>query len=288
MKKTKKEKTEKEKFSEWQSEIIRAGAISFLTANASGGNLPSLMSMAQEIEELRTGEDADEKNDALYLLKQERLRRFLAGHSLGNDKQAVLKDFLIAEEILTEDDLQPDLDDTRDFLKAHNFLARKHEAVKIQLKALGKELLSSRIYPTVSEEVSFNIQLDPSEMFVRILERFISKVPDKTVYIKSIAVGRDKGVTKKSIRRGYGFVSTNHDLIHIFLRGSFLEDQITYMQSPLFPDIGERKANFFIRYGEPLSDDAHGETELDEFKRQINIYKFNPPDPKPAKGTNKP
>ena len=284
MKKAKKEKAEKEKFSEWQSEIIRAGATSFLIANGS----PTMLSMAHEIEEHRTGKDADEKSDALYFLKQERLRRFIAGRKLGNDKQSILKNFLIAEEMLTEADLQPETDDTKKFLKVFDFLARKNEDVKTQLKGIGKELLSSRLYPTVLEEVSLNIQLDPSGLFFRVFERFMSKIPDKTVYIKNIAVGRDKGVTKNSIRRGYGFVSTNHDLIHIFLRGSVLEEQITYVQSPLFPDIGERKASFFMRYGEPQSEDAHGETELDKFKRQINIYKFIPPDPKPVKGKDKP
>lgn len=287
MKKIKKEKDEKEKFSEWQVERIRTGALSFLIANTSGGKIPSLISMALEIEEFRTGEDADEKSDDLYFLKQERLRRFLAGKILSNDKLSVLKNFLLDEGLITKDDLKQELDNTRDFLKVYEFLALKLESVKSHLKTLGKELLSSRLYPTVSEEVSFTIQPDPSGLFVRIVERFVSKVPEKTVYVKNIAIGRDKGVTKNSIRRGYGFISTHNNLLHIYLRGSVHEDQITYVQSPLFPDIGERNANFFIRYGEHLSEDVYGETELDKFKRQINIYTFNPPKTKSAKGKDK-
>lgn len=284
MKNKKQSKTGKEKFSEWQSEVIRAAAISFLAANASAGHLSTMLSMAQEIEEFRTGKYANEKSDKLYFLKQERLRRFLAGHNLGNDKQAVLKDFLIAEEMLTKDDLNLDLDDTREFLKVHSFLAQKNEEAKLQLKILDNKLSSSRLYHTVSETVSFNIKLDPSGLFFRVVENFIQNVPAKTLYHVKIAVGRDKGKVINSIRRGYGLISTKGYLIHIFLRGKIREDQITYIQSSLFPDMDDHGAKFFIRFGDPVTLSSHDESKLDEFKREINIYKFYPSAPKPAKG----
>ena len=87
MKLTKKIKKEDEpQFTEWQVEKIRTGITSFRLANITNSEMPSLSYVAYEIESFRPENHANEPTDKNYLLKGERIRRFLSGKPTDGEK----------------------------------------------------------------------------------------------------------------------------------------------------------------------------------------------------------
>lgn len=277
-----------DQFTEQQIEKIRAGIISFRLANLSSGDT-SLARIAYEIESLRPDNHADDVPDenesegkkkkpfdAKYVLKEERLRRFLAGHKLGVDKLKVIKDFLIDEEILTEKDFQKGIGETQEFLKVHAYLANTNELAKNEIATLSTTLHANRHLQTIVEDIKLDIQIDQSGLFFRVQEYHSEDVAESYALGQPTAIEKDNRNKKSYVRRGYGFTSTLDHLFHILLRGGDPEDRITYIECFHYPMKVERRGKFLIRHGGDATDTPEVESEIEEAIRLLNLYNFLP------------
>ena len=262
--------------------------MSFRLANLSSGDA-SLARIAYNIESLQPDNHADDETneddakgkkrksyDANYVLKEERLRRFLAGHKVSADKLKVMKDFLIDEEILTEKDFQKGTGETQEFLRVHAYLANVNELAKNEITSLKSSFLASRHLSTVVEDIKLDIQIDPSGLFFRVQEYYSEDVAESYVYSQTIAINKDNRTKKTFVRRGYGFTSTLDHVFHIFLRGGDPEDRITYIENVHFPMKVENRGKFLIRHGGDLPETPYGESDIEEAIRCLNIYNFLP------------
>lgn len=276
------------RFTEWQVEKLRSGITSFRLANVVNCEMPSYSYVAYEIESFRPQNHANEPTDKNYLLKAERIRRFVAGEPAGVEKLQLMKDFLLDVEILTEEDFCSELDDSNAFLKVHAYLANVSEIAKDEIAGLKKTLLATRRLSTVSEEIKLNIQMDPSGLYFRILEYFTEDVPESYIYSQTIAITKDNRTKKTFVRRGYGFTSTLDHVFHIFLRGGDPEDRITYIENVHYPMKVENRGKFLIRHGGDITETPHGESDIEEAIRCLNIYNFLPVTDKPNNGKGKP
>lgn len=275
-----------DQFTEQQIEKIRVGIMSFRLANLSSGDA-SLARIAYNIESLRPDNHADDEiseeegekkkpYDAKYILKEERLRRFLAGYKIGVDKLNVIKAFLIDEEILTEKDFQKGAGETQEFLRVHAYLANVNEIAKNEITSLESSFHTSRYLSTVVEDIKLDIQIDPSGLFFRVQEYFTEDVPESYIYYQTIAINKDKRTKKTFVRRGYGFTSTLDHVFHIFLRGGDPEDRITYIENVHYPMKVENRGRFLIRHGGDITETPYGESDIEEAIRCLNIYNFLP------------
>ena len=276
------------KFTEWQVEKIRTGITSFRLANITNSEMPSLSYVAYEIESSRPQNYANEPTDKNYLLKGERIRRFLLGEPTDGEKLQLMKDFLIDVEILTEEDFCSELDDSNAFLKVHAYLANMNELAKNEIIGLKRSLHASRHLSTVVEDIKLDIQIDPSGLFFRIQEYFTEDVPESYIYYQTIAINKDNRTKKTFVRRGYGFTSTLDHVFHIFLRGGDPEDRITYIENVHYPMKVENRGKFLIRHGGDITETPREESDIDEAIRCLNIYYFLPVTDKPNKTKGKP
>lgn len=276
------------KFTEWQVEKIRTGITSFRLANITNGEMPSLSYVAYEIESFRPQNYANEPTDKNYLLKGERIRRFLLGEPTDGEKLQLMKDFLIDVAILTEEDFYSELDDSNAFLKVHAYLANMNELAKNEITSLKRSLHKSRHLSTVVEDITLDIQIDPSGLFFRIQEYYTEDVPESYIYYQTIAINKDNRTKKTFVRRGYGFTSTLDHVFHIFLRGGDPEDRITYIENVHYPMKVENRGKFLIRHGGDITETPHGESDIEEAIRCLNIYNFLPVTDKPNNGKGKP
>lgn len=276
------------KFTEWQVEKIRTGITSFRLANITNGEMPSLSYVAYEIESFRPQNHANEPTDKNYLLKGERIRRFLFGEPTDGEKLQLMKDFLIDTEILTEEDFYSELDDSNAFLKVHAYLANMNELAKNEIIGLKRSLHASRHLSTVVEDIKLDIQIDPSGLFFRVQEYFTEDVPESYIYYQTIAINKDNRTKKTFVRRGYGFTSTLDHVFHIFLHGGDPEDRITYIENVHYPMKVENRGKFLIRHGGDITETPHGESDIEEAIRCLNIYNFLPVTDKSNNGKGKP
>ena len=288
MKLTKKIKKEDEpQFTEWQVEKIRTGITSFRLANITNSEMPSLSYVAYEIESFRPENHANEPTDKNYLLKGERIRRFLSGKPTDGEKLQLMKDFLISVDILTEEDFCRELDDSNAFLKVHAYLANMNELAKNEIISLKRSLHTSRHLSTVTEEIKLDIQIDPSGLFFRVQEYFTEDVPESYIYNQTIAIEKDNCTKQTFVRRGYGFTSTLDHVFHIFLRGGDPKDRITYIENVHYPMKVEKRGKLLIRHGGDLPETPYGESDTDAAIRCLNIYNFLPVIEKPKKAKGK-
>lgn len=271
------EKIKKEdgpQFTEWQVEKIRSGITSFRLANITNSEMPSLSYVAYEIESIRPQNHANEPTDKNYLLKEERLRRFLLGGPTDGEKLQLMKDFLINVEIFTEEDFCSELDDSNAFLKVHAYLANTSKLAKNEIATLSTTLHTNRHLQTIVEDIKLDIQIDPSGLFFRVQEYYSEDVAESYALGQPTAIEKDNRNKKTYVRRGYGFTSTLDHLFHIFLRGGDPEDRITYIECFHYPMKVENRGKVLIRHGGDATDTPEVESDIEEAIRLLNIYNF--------------
>jgi len=268
-------------FTEWQKHRIRVGLIAARLRDVKGGEMLPLLDLAIAIEENLPNNYADfnpkggEKKDKFFTLKQERLRLFLAGEDLGDDKLAAARDYLFAEEILDRKDYEA-ADDTQEFLSTHRYLANLTDPAIEKIKSLGTRMVAKRNISDVRETVIFELHVDPSGHYSRVLETFIDDVSERHVSTAGRAKLKDKGIRRRSKRRGYLFAAMRGAPLHVFLRGENIADRVAYME--VNPELiafgglerGEGTVLVCTRNAPlPVSAEGHEEAEVD-----LNIYNF--------------
>lgn len=181
--------------------------------------------------------------------KEEALRRFRANtqHTEEN-KVLAIQQFLIHEKFLNEKELGGDIDPDYlpGLLAVHDYLANKSEEAIDCLTKLNTAFYTKIEGDKYDESIQLNIFLKDGDAFFRIEE--ICEIKNKS----SASIQLDtKDVTKsgKTMRRGYGFASTQHNIIYIFLHGHTGDNPVSYVQVEIWSvfDLNERLT--FVRSG---------------------------------------
>lgn len=150
--------------------------------------------------------------------KEEAMRRFAEGGStLQPDKLEDVRRFLVSHRLLREDEFNGEDDDLRHILSAGNLLAaRSPESLK-SLELLKGPYIARQEDSRTTSNITLHFSRAPTDWFVRVTE-------------ETSPPGEAARSAKGGVRRGYGFVCTPLNLLHIFLVGSTPKIEITYVQ----------------------------------------------------------
>ncbi|KWT91734.1 MULTISPECIES: ankyrin repeat domain-containing protein [unclassified Variovorax] len=205
-------------FTPWQIDELARGLNTYRALKTVNGRSPPwktvldhlLLSPATAHSYLESGEPPT--------FKEEALRRFAEGGStLQPDKLEDVRRFLVAQRLLREDEFTGEDDDLRHILSASSFLAaRASESLK-SLELLSGPYIARPQDSQTAREITLRFSRAPTDWFVRVTE-------------ETAPPGNAARSVKGRTRRGYGFVCTPLNLLHIFLVGSTEEVEITYIQ----------------------------------------------------------
>lgn len=205
-------------------------------------------------------------------IDNETMRRFCEGaQALQPKRLEFVKQFLILEGMLDEAELTDDGGDQGELFALHSYLADVSPSAKASLAELY-DFYASNV-GEVADAVTIELMLhpDPSGSFFRAEEHFVQRgAPAATARMRHDSTPRLNG-----FRKGYGFLSTDASLLHVFLRGASARDRVHYIEQPL---ASSRLAPFLFRAGGQLIDPAPlGEDqEQDVALAGRSVYRFGP------------
>lgn len=168
-------------------------------------------------------------------LQDEALRRFAKGpkNFLSSGHLNILKDFLIHEGYLSEADLEYESKHHADLFKAQSLFANQSPAARQRLTMLAEGSYRANPDPTDSDSnVELLITHDPEATFVHVTERdhLRRHLPEERGSAGRLAY------RPKIIRSGFGFLSTDRNLLHILLVGAAANDRVHYLELVGFGD----------------------------------------------------
>lgn len=220
-----------ENYTEWQIEKIRKGLFAYKLESIRDGGPPTDLALATAVEASLPGEGnankrvAEGKKDQYFKIKQEALRRFLAGRPTDPENLPILKNFVIEEGLIEKEEFD-EADDTREFLKVHGYIANKNKEIIEKFKWFKGCYEAKRDIGGIIERLTFRFILDPSGLYFRVLERYEDLTEDFN--------SRGKRPSICEFRRGYAFASTDSNTLHILLRNEDGNNRITLLQ--VFPE----------------------------------------------------
>ncbi|BBJ23059.1 hypothetical protein [Candidatus Nitrotoga sp. AM1P] len=218
-------------FTDWQIDRIRRALNNYRAAESRNGQTLPWKTVTNRILLCPAIRHSPLKGDDDQEFKEEALRRFANGQSfLQLRKLDDLKTFLIHAGILMEDELSDDADNLKEALAVHGYLASDTEDAKQFLSGMADSYLVARVTDEISETIKLNILPERWGTMFRVEERLQENVEHA---IFTYAKEKDGFIQSTEIRRGYGFVATRLNVLHIFLRGAAASDRIHYIE--LFP-----------------------------------------------------
>lgn len=259
-------------FTDWQIDKIRRALNNYRAAEARNGQTLPWKTVTNRILLCPALRHSPLRGDEDQEFKEEALRRFANGKSfLQPHKLDDLKTFLIHAGILMEDELSDDADNLKEALTIHGYLASETEDAKQFLSEMADSYVVTRTGGEISEKIELDILLERSGTLFRVEERLQENAENAAV---KYAKKKDGFIQTAGIRKGYGFVATRLNVLHIFLHGAAAADRIHYME--IFP-LGMRysSAIFLLRAGEiphSFMDTNNAEAAL----HNCNTYQFLP------------
>jgi len=205
-------------FTTWQIDKLARGLNTYRALKTVNGKSPPwktvldhlLLSPATAHGYLESGEPPN--------FKEEALRRFAEGGStLQPDKLEDVRRFLVAQRLLREDEFTEEADDLRHILSASSFLAARSPESLRSLELLSGPFIARLNDGQTAKEITLRFSRAPTDWFVRVTEEVAPP-------------GGAARSAKGEVRRGYGFVCTPLNLLHIFLAGSAMKIEVTYVQ----------------------------------------------------------
>ena len=205
-------------FTPWQIDELARGLNTYRALKTVNGRSPPwktvldhlLLSPATSNGYLESGEPPT--------FKEEALRRFAEGGStLQPDKLEDVRRFLVAQRLLREDEFTGEADDLRHILSASSFLAARSPASLKSLDLLNGPYIARLQDSQTARAITLRFSRAPADWFVRVTE-------------ETAPPGNAARSAKGSTRKGYGFVCTPLNLLHIFLIGSTADIEVTYIQ----------------------------------------------------------
>jgi len=272
----KKLQEEGEKYTDWQKEKIRKGIFAFKLGATLGISL-SDYGVAEAIEVFQFGEKnikrsltKGQKRDHFFFIREEALRRFLAGAPTSLENLPIFKKFLMDEGILSKNEFK-EADDTKDFIKIFAYLGNTGEEIEASMKKWKPCYQASKQTTEIQETVTLRLIRDDSKLFFRILERYELD----TQFLDSSR--KESSLIEN--RRGYACYSTHRNALHIFLRGEESVDRLICIQivPPRLPQLGEvRQESFFLMRGQKHFPERGSGDDLAEWQYHLGLFGFSP------------
>lgn len=257
-------------YSDWQADTIRR-ALNRYRYNA--GRNGTALSLTR-VHELILLSDRS-RSDAL---KYEVLRRFATSDHLPEARNLnSIRDFLLAEKYLSEEELDPKTADLEEMLAVQAYLANFDREAKSVVATVKPNYMADLEDELYKDKVMLRTLIGRSGCFFKaeeVFERSSSTIDNNTVWDQ-----KESFVNVRVRRRGYGFVSTRHNLVYIYLRGADPVDRVTYVQAWQNYPPSTLGQFFAVRSGRELVGgqsykyrDSVGPVELN------NVYRFVPQD----------
>lgn len=196
----------------------------------------------------------------------EHLRRFVNHHNTSDDTLEAIKQFLTYEDHLLDAELQDP--EYGEMLAVQSYMASGSKEAQERFDALSKLKGSyvARPQPQGEQRIELEFEFDAKRMLIHVTEFYhwpAANDPDGK---------KKKGSRKsvKSVRIGYGFLGTNRNLLHIFVKGGSATDRIHYLEVDVE---GHYNAPMLMRTG-GIEDTAWADSALREALKPLNIHRF--------------
>lgn len=221
----------------WQIDRIRQRFVNYLDREGSSSRALPLQSALSRMEECPAIDESLFSEAKGFAIKHEALRRWVAEtQSLAPEKVNAIKQFLIAEAILSEEELADDFGDDGELQSMVHFLANRSLDVERAMGNLRPRYSVIDDRRTSVESIELRFEVDPSGTFLRVEEFFTATTPSVHLPIEE-----KSRFARHYVRRGYGFMSTSLDLLHLFVCGGNRSDRVHYIEVDGRPEYDELK-----------------------------------------------
>ena len=233
------------KFTAWQIDRLRRALHNYRISMGRNGQVLSWKVVLDRLLLCPATVHAYPEHGAEPDFKEEALRRFAARTStLQPDKLQDLKQFLIAEKFLREDELDGGPDTLRGLLVAQSYLASRTAEAGLSLDLAEGLYRAAREGDPLRHDVRLSIAREPAEWLVRVEEEVEMPIQKGRSDLHKRPL--DKFAVRQK-RSGYGFASTPLHLLHIFLTGDSEAIEVSYVQ--VAPTDLDRRELHLLRSG---------------------------------------
>lgn len=216
-------------FSDWQLDRLRRALNNYRIDSAKNGRLLPWKTVIDRL--LMSAETHHQyaEDGAEPGFKEEALRRFAVGKStLQPDKLEDLRDFLIAQKVLAPDELDSDPAELQGLLAIRTHLANESERSKSYLALFGEGYKVVRTDSIQQIKLCLRASLDRSGTFMRVEEEY--EVSWGIEPPNADLLAKDRNTSVRQRRKGFAFVSTPENHLHVFLRGASPDDRVSFLQ----------------------------------------------------------
>lgn len=215
---------------EWQLERVRRALKNYRIANSIKASPLPWVEVAAAIEDCEVNRayyEADEERS----FRSESLRRFAERFSeLTPEKMDHLIRFLCHEGLLQEEELRAESEELSEMLTVSSYLADSAATSAERLSSIRGCFEITRQDGAAQERVALSFTPELSGAAWHIIERHTQTMTDYESATQKVLLVKDKGKSRDGLRRGYGFLSTQSRIIHIFLRGAGSQDRVSYIE----------------------------------------------------------
>lgn len=215
-------------FDSWQIDRIRVALNNYRLFNGRNGQLRSWQGVCDDLVLEDRKNSKTPRRKALPDFRGEALRRFANGTQvLEVDRLRYLREFLIRERFLAEDEMQEAPEEIRGLLIAQNYIASQSVTAALTLEKLeGLYVTTARMQHPVKE-----IQLT----FTRAESRLFARADEESIVLRHPAMSGNlhrklDRVSVRELRRGLAFATTTADTLHVYLVGATKAVEVTYTQ----------------------------------------------------------
>lgn len=227
------------RYSDWQIDKIRSRLVAYRYKKGQNGRPRPWKGVLYDILLCPDTAHVFPEDGSLPEFKEEALRRFAAGTSiLTPDKIHDLRLFLVKEHFLKEKELDDAPYDIEEALTLHGYLASNSEGARDVLAKLTGSYVAEFRSDAIRDRISLKISLDESGDFLHVEdnhERYLN--PDAGMFSEMDRFVSPLTFTRKDAyksfeqkRTGFGFVSTEANLLHLFLWGPVKKDMVSCVQ----------------------------------------------------------
>ena len=224
--------------------------------------LVKLNSFAMETEMVAPGTKLD--------LDDEALRRFCKGETNPewDTKFEIIKAFLIDEGIMTEEELKNDGEVEAELYAVFGYLANTSPEAMRLMEQLDN-LAATNALENSTCEIKLTFTLDPRKIHFRAVENYSQYATGEHV---PAIFRRDGAQMRKGVKKGYGFLSTDQKLLHVFLKGGGGRERVHYVQVDVKKD---SQHLYLIRAGGGPLSTVEGPARVPSLE-ECNILRFTP------------
>lgn len=258
-------------FSPWQLRALRNALVDYQVLMAVNGEKRSVRLV---LEDILLSEDTKHMPGRKPAFKEEALRRFINGlETLKPDKLEDVKRFLVAEKVITLDELASESHYLVEALRVHGVLASSTDRAKTHLGRLMRAYRASRSGRFRTEHFELHFVREPMDTLVGVEERVWVEARDKT-HARAAKAAKDGYGLANSFRRGFGLVSSDQPTMHFFVRGDDPEDLIHYVEVGTHALLGRGSSILLMRSGDLPPEPGNLEVSIENTLQQYNFLFF--------------